>query len=111
MGQFTKLPDSLPKSNITPLTIVTATSPSIAVTVADDLVRCDASLNPISATLPTAVGNSGKVLHFKKTDGTLNIITVTAASGEAIDGALFKRLTTQYQSLIISSTGSGWDIL
>lgn len=60
--------------------------------------------------LPTAVGNSGKVLFIKNLHAT-NTVTIDASSTQTIDGALTYTLTLQYEVVSIVSDGSNWHII
>lgn len=63
----------------------------------------------ITITLPTAVGNSGKIFTFKSiSSGTK---TISAAGGEFIDEFSTRTLTTIYSSLQIFSDGIQWLII
>ena len=60
--------------------------------------------------LPTAVGNTGKVLFIKNLHAT-NTVTIDASSTQTIDGALTYTLTLQYEVVSIVSDGSNWHII
>lgn len=84
---------------------------SYAVLSTDGLVRGDATAGSITLTLPTAVGNGGKILYLKKIDSSANTVTVDGSGAETIDGALTQVLSFQYQGIAIISNGAGWDIV
>lgn len=92
------------------LTISSKTS-SYTLASSDELITCNATSGAFTLTLPTAVGISGRVYYIKKTDTTLNAITVDGSGAETIDGALTRVLSTQYESLKIVSNGSNWTVL
>lgn len=74
------------------------------------LALCSGSA--FTLTLPTAVGNFGKMMAIVKTDSSLsNIITLDANSTETIDGQLTTTLNTQYESILLKSNGSNWFIV
>lgn len=58
----------------------------------------DASGAGYTITLPSASGNSGEKLVFKKTDATFNVVTIGSTT----------TLNTQNESVIIVSDGSSW---
>jgi hypothetical protein len=79
-------------------------------TTSDDVILCSGSA--FTVTLYTAVGNSGKILRFVKTDSSLtNIITIDGNSSETIGGALTVTMNTLNESYAIISDGSNWQIL
>lgn len=57
-------------------------------------------------TLPTAVGNTGKVFHIKRNSS--GDITIDGAGTETIDGALTFVLGTALEAVSIVSDGSNW---
>ena len=79
--------------------------------VTKDIYLCDATSAAFTVTLPTAVGNKGKVFVFKKTDSTLNKITLDPNGSETIDGKTTVKLCTQYELFKIVSDGSNWQII
>ena len=84
---------------------------SYLATTADNVIDCDATSGAITITLPTAVGNTGKIYTIKKNDSSTNTVTVDANAAETIDGTLTKIITTQYTSMTIISDGSNWLII
>lgn len=91
---------------------VTSKTANYTVSTSDDVITGDASGGNFTLTLPTAVGNTGKVFRIKRTDQTLaNKITIDGNGSETIDGALTKLLKTQYEEFTIVSDGSNWQIL
>ncbi|CAB4199978.1 hypothetical protein UFOVP1351_18 [uncultured Caudovirales phage] len=80
-------------------------------TTADDVLLCSASGGAWTLTLPASSGNSGKVLRIKKTDSSTNIVTVDGNASETIDGALTRKLATQYEELTLVCDGSNWHVL
>jgi len=64
--------------------------------------------NPVSVTLPTAVGITGKVFTVKNTsDGTVTILTTAS---QLIDDDTLVKIWIRNTSLNLQSTGSGWII-
>lgn len=97
-----------------------APAPTIAVdtytsaqtlTTANDVVLVDATSGDLTITLPTAVGNEGKIFKIKKTDTSNNVITIDGNGSEQIDGAATRFLRTRLECLEIISNNADWDIL
>jgi hypothetical protein len=72
---------------------------------------CDATTAAFTITLPTAVGNSGLLFTFKKTDATASAVTIDANASETIDGALTYVLSAQYKYVTIYSNNANWLIV
>jgi len=66
----------------------------------------------VVATLPviaTSDAVGGRTVTFYKTDATANAITITPPSGETIEGAATKTITTQYGKIkLIARTSTDW---
>jgi len=86
-------------------------NPTLAITNAHSTVDNDASGGSIVLDLPTAVGIAGRVYNFKKSDASVNTVTIDGNAAETIDGTATKILTNQYQSLTVQSNGANWIIL
>jgi hypothetical protein len=111
-GQFLTLSSGLPAwgsvSNIGVSSVKTST---YAIQTTDDLVLVDGT-SAFTATLPTAVGVSGKVYRIKRVDQTLaNAVTIATTSSQTIDGVTTRKLMTQYEEFAVVSDGSNWHIL
>ena len=65
--------------------------------------------NTITITLPTAVGQSGRI-HTIKNSGT-GVITIATTSSQTIDGAATQSLLTQWSKITVQSTGANWIII
>lgn len=65
--------------------------------------------NTITITLPTAVGQSGRI-HTIKNSGT-GVITIATTSSQTIDGLTTQSLLTQYSKITVQSTGANWIII
>jgi len=76
----------------------------------DDFILGDASLGGFNITLPTVAGMSGGRLCVKKTDATVNIVSLVTTDGATIDGAATLAVTNQYESFIITTDGGNWHI-
>lgn len=111
-GQVLKLASGLPSwaSAVASLS-VSSKSADYTATTADDVLLVDASGAARTITLYAASGNSGKILHIKKTDSSANSVTVDGNASETIDGATTKVLALQYESVTIVCDGSNWYVL
>lgn len=75
----------------------------------DCFLSADCTSNPVTFTMPTASGNTGRIFYFKKIDMTSNAMTVIGAGSDTIDGAANISTTVQYEEFsLISNGGSGW---
>lgn len=84
---------------------VTATG---ALAVDDGLVLANATAGNITLTLPTAASASGLRIAVKKTDASLNTVTIDGNGAETIDGAANRVLLTQYAVVTVMSDGTQW---
>jgi hypothetical protein len=85
----------------------TETTSYLAV-LTDEFILCDATLGAMSITLPTAVGNVGKLYSVKKIDATASIVKVDPDGVELIDGAADFDLTAPNEVIGFVSDGTGW---
>lgn len=97
--------------NVTGYLAIRTTTSTGAILNSDSTVLADASLTPISLTLPTAVGVAGRVYTIKKIDNSGNALSVITTSGQTIDGAASLTVTSQWVSVTVQSDGSNWLIL
>jgi hypothetical protein len=74
----------------------------------DYLIPCNASGGGFTVNLPAASGNTGLTFLIKKTDSTLNIVTIDGNASETIDGSTTTTLNTQNESVLITCDGSNW---
>lgn len=86
-----------------------ATTPYTA-TDYDYLLRVDATEANITVNLPAASGYSGKPYIIKKVDSSANTVSVSADTGEYLDGHASVTLISQYDAVTIQGNGTGWDI-
>lgn len=87
--------------------VVTKTTTYTAA-LTDSVILCDSSSGAFTITLPTAVGNTGKVFTFKKINAVGNIVTIDGNGSETIDGAATITFFTQWNMRQIISDGSNW---
>lgn len=80
-------------------------------TAQDVVVVVDATGGDVVITLPNAAVNINQVLIVKKIDASVNLVTVSGAGGQTIDGAGSVDLTAQYASLTLWSDGSNWHVI
>lgn len=96
--------------------VMTVISKTAAYTVATTdgtnvLVKSDATGGAFSVTLYTAVGNTGNRVTIKKTDSSVNTVTIATTSAQTIDGATTKVINSQYTSFTVVSDGANWNII
>lgn len=93
-----------------PLSSQTSQTTTYSIAATDNVVLLSSSSGAFTATLPTAASMTGKVITLKKTDSTLNAITIATTSSQTIDGSLTTSLNTQNETLTLVSNGSNWFI-
>lgn len=76
-----------------------------------EIILADATSGAITVTLPAAASSSGRTLTIKKTDSSVNLVTVDGNASETIDGDLTKKIGFQYDFMQISCDGSNWHIV
>lgn len=106
---------SIPNSKLSnigvelPITVVTAANNTLDNT--QYTILCDCSSNDINLDLPTVIGNVGLVYNIKKIDSTNNIVTVDGFGSQTIDDGETATILTQYESITIQATLTGWWII
>lgn len=90
---------------------VTAISASTTADATATVWLVDASGGAVTLTLPTAASADRRVYHVKKTDSSLNAVTIDGSGAETIDGAATQTLIAQYESIQIVSDGTSWYVL
>jgi hypothetical protein len=83
------------------------------ITFLDQVIDCDASGGAFAVTLPAGSGNIvGQILTIRRLDQTLaNLVTVTRAGADTIDGVTTVTLATQGETLTLMNAGATWKIL
>ena len=76
----------------------------------NEYIHCDAVLNALTITLPTAIGNTGEQISIIKKDSSVNPITISTTSLETINGDLTKTINSQWESITLESDGNNWVI-
>lgn len=95
----------------TPSSVSTvSTSTVLTITGINQIVRGNLS-SDITTFLPTAAGNSGYIIHFKRVDATAFTWTIDANTTETIDGELDVIVSGQWTMFSIYSNGTNWEIL
>lgn len=92
---------------------VRSVTASATAAFADSLILADTTAGNVTITLPT-VGSSralGKQFIVKRMTAGANTLTVAAASGETIDGAASQTIASQYATLRIIGTATGWSVI
>jgi hypothetical protein len=80
-------------------------------TISDHTILCNATTGAITINLPTAVGIAGREYVIKKTDSSVNAVTVDGSGSETIDGALTYSLALQYKYVRIQTDGANWFVV
>ena len=108
LAQIKTLLDGPVGSGLTGVAAYAEKTASYNITTSDRTVNCTA--NSFTLTLPTAVGDTGRVFVIKNSGS--GIISVTTSDGiQTIDGDVTVELATQWEALSVQSTGSGWIII
>lgn len=79
-------------------------------TATDFSVDADATAGDITLTLPAAASHTGRIYLIRKTDSSVHTVTVDGNGSETINGALTRALSYQYESMIIQSDGTNWQV-
>ena len=78
---------------------------------ADYCILADASGAGFTVTLPAVASARDQVFVIKKIDASGNAVTLDANGTETIDGATTQAINTQWASLSVIGTATGWMIL
>lgn len=97
-------------ANLNVVSIDNTDSP-YSILLSDDVILVDTSGGAVTATLPTAVGNSGKLYRLKKVSNDFTAVTIDTTSAQTIDGVVSTTLNTQYEEITLISDGANWDLL
>jgi hypothetical protein len=106
----TKLPRKITVNNIQRQSVVAKTT-TYTLTDLDYLVKADTTAGAFTLTLPTSTGRTGKIFVIKKTDNSVNVLTVDGNASETIDGALTYLMVVQNDTVVIQSDGTNWMII
>ncbi len=75
-----------------------------------ETVLVDTGSSNRTITLPTAVNNTGRILHIKKIDSSTGNVIIDGASSETIDGDLTQTIYFQNGSAELVCDGTGWNL-
>ena len=82
---------------------------SVTATKADQTILADATAGAVTVTLPSPVTCLGQEFTIKKTDVSINSVTVDGGAF-FIDAALTKVLAAQYSSVTLTASATAWQI-
>lgn len=85
--------------------VSSSTTASVAT---DDIIAANATSGNLIVTLPTAASSNGKLFTVKKTDTSSNLVVLSPASSELIDGSTSKSLYVEGDLINVISNGSSW---
>ncbi len=101
--------DNVGVLSTTPAVLSKTASYAVLTTDGDDiLVLVDATGGAVTITLYTAVGNGGKVVAVRKTDSSVNAVTIDPFGSQTIDGETTLELSGQYDTVSLKCDGTNW---
>ena len=88
-------------------------SAAYALGTSDNVIFVDTTSSALTMTLPTSIGNRGKVFTIKDWAGNAAVKTITIATtlSQTIDGAASKTITTNYGMRQVVSDNANWFII
>ncbi|QEL18517.1 collagen-like protein [Limnoglobus roseus] len=92
------------------LSTLTAAEISVTTTATATISRmhgCSGTTSDYTVTLPTAVGNAGKLIGFRMAAGLTKLVTLDGNGSETIDGTL-TRVMWSGEACILLCDGTGW---
>jgi hypothetical protein len=92
-------------------TPITNVSTNHTITLLNGTIIVDASVGPVTITLPTVLSANEYIFRVKKKDVSSNAVIIDAAGAETIDGASTYSLYTQYETITVQSDGTQWWII
>jgi len=90
--------------------IATSTVNSATAATVGQVYLCNTSGAGFAVTLPLASTVTNQWVWIKKTSADANTLTIATTNPDLIDGAATQDITTQNESVIVVSNGSGWFI-
>ncbi len=81
------------------------------VAAGDHVVRADATSGLRTITLPAAASHSGRIIHIKKVDSSVNAVRIDGNLSELVEDATTQDLLLQGENLMLQCNGTGWDVL
>jgi hypothetical protein len=91
--------------------VIAAKTSAYTALVTDRVLTGDATSGAFTFTLPAIASAENQPLTFKKTDSSVNAITVDANGSETIDGATTQSLASQYDCITIMPGATEWHII
>lgn len=79
--------------------------------VTDHTLLCDASAGAVTVNLLTTVSAEGREITIKKTDASLNAVTVAPAGSETLEGELDGTILLEGESWTLRSDGANWRLV
>ncbi len=89
----------------------TSKTANYTATTSDHVILCDATSGAVTVTLPPVASRPGQILVIKKTDSSINVVTLDGNASETIDGAATISLGIQYASYKIMNQGTAWFVI
>ena len=83
---------------------------NVALTLDDDLIVFDTSVNPATGVLPNAEQIPGNTVYVKAPNGATNSVTLVGLNGQTIDGQPSLVLNTDQASALLKSDGANWQL-
>lgn len=90
---------------------VTVTTSSYTVQKEDHTVLVNATTAASTINLPPAGSKAYPYVVIKKTDSTVNAVTIDAAGSQTIDGATTLVLSLQYSAAVLHANATGWQVV
>lgn len=92
------------------ISIKTSTS-NVSASITDYVICVNTFSANVTVTLPTAIGNQGKVYIIKKIDSSSNSVSVVTTSSQTIDDETSQLINGQYDAMQVVSDNSNWNII
>lgn len=92
---------------LTPSTLTASGS----VNETQNVILADSTSAVVTLTLPSAVGNPGRIYFIKRISAGKNLVKIATVSSQTIDGGAGYSLGWQYHSICLLSDGTNWLIL
>jgi hypothetical protein len=90
---------------------LTTKTANYTMTTSDCVILADATSSAITITLPSAA-NTGMIVHIKKVDSSANVVTISRAGTDTIEGVNTVSLSVRYSSRTFVANGGGlWLVL
>ena len=90
--------------SLTGLTVVSKTA-NYTATLTDAMILVDATGGAVTITMPAAT-TPGQFYLIKKTDISINAVTISRAGADLLDGSTTVALATQFSARILISDGT-----